>query len=245
MRICAVQVISVVAAVCCVAAEPPSTPETVAQLQQLVDSTRRIEHSINAVTDRAGADAAAKEIRQHLQQMNMILHRLAQNPPADPEETRLLGGYMGDVVRTTQNFIPAVQKLSEVNAYGSAELLSVLSELMPPSGVTEDEATLPHRRLYDELSDGIEDLLYLLRRVQDTESARRSVGAVDALMQQLCERYRDLATLPTVLTQEQRRSTMPARARLRRLRSDVDKEVERLGRSAWFSVPELRRALQR
>jgi len=216
---------------------------------QLVEEAREIDRILHTISDKASADHAAVVLGDKLELMRTLLKRLERMPAPSPADTRTLDQQMSALTHITQGYIPMVQRLTEVNGYGSEDLLRVfrnykvvVSQRMSAATRAED---IPQSRLYTAIGDHLEDVLYLLRKVQDREGAARAAQALNAAQEETARLRQMLEALSPILPEEQREAARPARERLLRLCEELKNQQERLRKVAYYGEESLGSALER
>lgn len=105
----------------------------------LVQRAREVERLLRMVGDRESADATAAQISLHLEEMKKGFAHLEKQPPVNVEETREVAMEMRALAHVMQGIMPVLQKLREVNAYGSESLINVfyMYKLLPSTNTPE------------------------------------------------------------------------------------------------------------
>lgn len=224
--------------------------ETALELcRRLVDESREVERLLRTVSDRESGLAAAAELRSKMEFLQQGTGRLGQLPIESAESARRLEQLMRDMMHITQGYMPVVQRLVEVNAYGAEELLRLFQFYkMSAPGVSAapsgGESILV--RSYNEWCDGIDDMLYLLRRVQDAASARNaSAGELLTSAGRVERSAADAEALQSGLSPQQLESELLPMPRLQRLREELRAEARRLQNAGCYGVSALSELLAR
>ncbi len=216
---------------------------------QLVEEAREIDRILRTISDRASADYAAVVLRDRLELMRTLLKKLERMPAPSPADTRTLDQQMSALTHITQGYIPMVQRLTEVNGYGSEDLLEVFRNykvvVSPRMSAATRAEDIPQSRLYTAMGDQLEDILYLLRKVQDREGAVHAAQALDAAREETTRLRQMLEDLSPILPEEQREAVRPARERLRRLCEELKSQQERLRKAGYYGEESLGSALER
>lgn len=226
---------------------PLQTDGTAAQLfDQLLEEAKSLDPLLHSVTDKASAEKAAIELQRRIDRMQTLL-RFLEKAPVNPRTGQDISTKMSTLTRVTQGILPTIQRLIEVNAYGSDQLLDILRHYLASrqdfAGANEPEEQ-PTGRLYEEMNDNLGDVLYLMRKAQDPASANASATA---LREHIAAQKR-LQSLLNALTPapdgNQQLTPAAARERLATLREELRQEAERLHKADYYSSPDLKSRLQ-
>lgn len=217
--------------------------------RRLVDESREVDRLLRTVSDRESGLAAAAELRGKMEFLQQGAGQLGQLPLESAESARRLEQLMRDMTHITQGYMPVVQRLVEVNAYGAEELLRLFQfyKMSAPgaAGAPQGADSLLVR-CYNEWCDGIDDMLYLLRRVQDASMARKTVTGELATAAARVERIAaEAGELQSGLSPLQLESELLPAARLQRLREELRVEALRLQNAGYYGQPQLNDQLER
>lgn len=220
---------------------PPASPKMEALFAELVADAQHIGQLLNEVTDKESADRVAQELDQRLTHMNTQLHELEQMPLRG-RDAEALKQHMATLTHVCQSTLQAMQRLAEVNAYGSEALMGVFSRYKIgdgklPTHLQDDD--LPHTQLYAELTDAMEDALYCLQRVQDEPGARQAAADLTPTLHKIERICQMLVQLAPPRTDEQREAVRPARERLHTLMSDLKAQCDRLRKAHCYNCEAL------
>lgn len=229
------------------AATQEQSSETQSLCLRLVSEAREIDKLLHTISDKASADHAAVILQDKLDLMRTLLKQLEKMPPPSASDARLLDQQMSTLTHITQGYILIMQRLTEVNAYGSDDLLEVFRNHKMSArraATSAPDEDLPQSRLYTALGDQLEDVLYLLRKIRNPESAARAAEALASAQEQALRLHRMLENLSPAQPEEQREAIRPARERLRRLCDELKREQERLRAAGYYGEPSLGPALE-
>ncbi|MBR2145406.1 MAG: hypothetical protein IJ956_07680 [Akkermansia sp.] len=225
-----------------------SAPAASAQeiCRRLIEESREVDRLLRTVSDRDSGRAAAAELKPRMEYMLRAMEQLGKLPIASPEDARLLEGTMRDLMHITQGYVPVLQRLAEVNAYGADELINLFryyrmdagSELTP-----ERRDETPLARSYSEWCDSLEDVLYLLRKINSVDSARDNLSALEAAVQKAEQRAAQVERLQSGLSPRQVVSERVPADRLRRVGDDLRGEIRRLRDAGSYGNHALNAAL--
>ena len=137
----------------------------------------------------------------------------------------------------TQRYLPVVQRLEEVNAYGSDALITVLHRYKQSAPRHEETAETPSVRAYTEWAEAAEDVLYLLRQVQDAADAEETALTLPLAVEHLQQCRLRALSLGSAPDAAARRSA--AVKTLPRLRAELHTEHTRLLENHAFGTPAL------
>ena len=212
----------------------------------LVNEAREVDRVLRTVSDRESGVAAAAELRTRMESLRKGAELLGRLPMDKAEELRLLEQLMRDLTHVTQGYMPVVQRLNEVNAYGADELISVFvfyKMIGPVAG--GQSAETPLVREYAGWCDAIDDMLYLLRRAQDVSTATAVGAELSAACDKAERRAEQVESLQHGLSPQQLESERVPLARLQTQRAELRMELRRLQGVNCFGVTGLQNLLQR
>lgn len=213
---------------------------------RLLEEAKGIDPLLHTVTDKTSAEAAAAELRPRIDRMQTLL-RLLEKAPVGPATEQSISTQMSTLTRVTQGVLPTIQRLVEVNAYGSDRLLDILRHYLASrqdmGGVSEIEE-LPVSRLYEEMCDNLVDALYLMHKAQDPDSAQ----AAAASLKENITAHRRHQSLIRALTSGQGERQHPlsrtTKERLDTIREELKQEESRLRHAGFYSTPSLETLVQ-
>ena len=138
--------------------ESAATPADVCR--RMVETTHEIGRLLRTVSDQESGRKVAGELRPLLEYMHRETARLSQLPIASAEAARELEQAMRDLMHITQGYMPVVQRLNEVNAYGAEELVQLflfykMNGSHSLAGDRRDETPLV--RSYGEWGDSLDE----------------------------------------------------------------------------------------
>lgn len=210
---------------------------------RLVQESREVDRLLRTVSDRESGQKVAEELRARMEFLQHGAGQLSQMPIENAEEARQLEQLMRDMMHITQGYMPVVQRLVEVNAYGAEELLQLFQfyKMSTPDAGGDAQGTVsPLVRCYTEWCDSIDDALYLLRRVQGKPTAGESV--VEELSS-LASRVEMLSVqaerMQSGLSPQQLESELLPINRMQRLRNELKSEARRLYDAGCFGNAQL------
>lgn len=211
--------------------------------RKLVAESREVGRILRTVSDRESGVAAAEELRERMEYMRKATEQLGRLPIASGEEARELEQLMRDLTHIAHGYMSVVQRLTEVNAYGADELISLFQYYkMSSQGVNSLEQTMetPLVQAYSEWCDSLEDMLFALRRVQSREMAEAAVEELQSMLRKVERRAALVESLQSGLSPQQVESERVPSERLQRLRNDLHHEWQRLRTSRFYGVEALR-----
>lgn len=225
----------------------PALPEEMATtpmdeiFAQIVSDARRIEHMLSEVTDKETADRSADMLEEMLVHMDAHLRELEQYSFRHELEAEALKAHMTTLTHISQNYLSAMQRLAEVNAYGSENLLALFVRYKVDGEKRShlQAEDMPHTQLYGELADTVEDVIYTLSRVQSAEDARAALSRLQTLLGNMNRMHHMLAQLVPPSTDEQKDAVRPARDKLRKLFKELQKATDRLQAAQSYGNKEL------
>ena len=216
--------------------------------RRLVEESREVDRLLRTVSDRESGQSVAAELRSKMEFLQQGAGQLSQMPLSGAEAARRLEQLMRDLMHITQGYMPVVQRLIEVNAYGSEDLIQVfqfykISAAAAASTAASNDSLIV--RSYNEWCDNLDDLLYLLRRVQNTASAQAAVsGELPGAITRVARMAAEVESLQLGLSPQQLEFEPLPKARLRLLRGELRGEVLRLQNAGCYGVPQLNALLE-
>lgn len=221
----------------------PATPEAICR--ELLLATQEVDRLLRTVSDQESGRKVAEELKPRLEFMRCETERLSQLPLETPEAIRTLEQAMRDLMHITQGYMPVLQRLHEVNAYGAEELMQLfrfykMNAPRPLAGERREES--PLLRAYGEWCDCLDDVVYLLRRMSDAESAAAARPDLQAALQRAEERAAQVGQLQKEAPSHS--ESMPLN-RLLRLRAELRAELQRLQPDRGFGVDGVPELLER
>ena len=221
---------------------PSSENEALEICRKLVNDSWEVDRLLRTVSDRESASAAAQQLRTHMERMRESAERLGRLPLSSAESVRMLEQSMRDLTHVTQGYMPVVQRLSEVNAYGAEELLELFrfyKMAAPGSAPARAADETPLVRSYVDWCDSLDDMIYLLRRAQNADTASAIAPELASALQKVDARYAQVERLKSGLSPQQQESEPLPVERLLRLRTELRSEVSRLKETGAYGVPAL------
>lgn len=209
--------------------------------KSLIQEAQQINSLLNEVSDKDSADRVAPELNKRLSLMDAEMKELEKFPFRGEQDSEALTMNMAALTHVTQICLEAMQRLSEINAYGSEALMSVFKHYKLQDNTLSylKADDLPHTRLYNELADTLDDVLYSLRSVQDTATAEAAVRTLQPLLLKLESEHNMLVQLAPPRTDDQREAVRPARERLQRISAELKAQNDRLQAAHCYRCSEL------
>lgn len=217
-----------------------AVPQQGAVCRELAARTAAVERQLLSVTDRESADRAASVLETEFAALQTALRGLAEHPQTEEAAQRELAQTMQRLMYITQRYLPVVQRLEEVNAYGSDALITVLHRYKQCSP-RHEEGTVqetPLERAYTDWAEAAEDVLYLLRQVQDEADAEETALTLPLAVEHLQQCRLRVQTLGGNAAGGDSRPTAAVK-NLPRLWSELHTERNRLLNNRCFGVPAL------
>lgn len=220
---------------------PPRSLPMETLFHEIVNEARQIDLMLNGVTDKESADRSVRLLEQMLTHMDEHLHELEHFPFRQEQEAELLKSHMATLTHISQSYLSAMQRLAEVNAYGSEPLLALFVRYKVGSEKIKllQAEDMPHTLLYGELADTLEDAIYTLNRVQNAAGSATVLPRLRALLGTANRVHHMLAQLVPPATDEQKEAVRPAREKLQKLFNDLKKAVDRLQNDRSYGNAEL------
>lgn len=237
---------------CLLCALPVAVGQTVASssegaldvCRRLVNEAREVDRVLRTVSDRESGMSAAEDLRKRMESLRRGAELLERLPMDRAEDLRMLEQLMRDLTHITQGYMPVVQRLVEVNAYGADELISLFAFYrMCGLASSVQPAETPLVREYVVWCDAIDDMLYLLRRAQDAATAAAVISELSAVCGKVERKADMIDVMQQGLSPLQLESERVPRERLQRLRAEVRQELRRLQSCSSYGVNALQALL--
>ncbi len=211
--------------------------------RRLVDESREVDRLLRTVSDRESGQTVAAELHSKMEFLQQGAGQLSQMPLSGAEAARQLEQLMRDLMHVTQGYMPVVHRLVEVNAYGSDELLSLFQFYKMSAAAAANAARSGESlvvRSCNEWCDSIDDMLYQLRRVQDSATAQAVAGGeLVSLIRRVERLAEDVESLQLGLSPQQLESEPLPKARLKFLQGELRNEVLRLQKAGCYGAAQL------
>lgn len=214
--------------------------------RKLVEESREVDRILRTVSDRESGVAAAGELRTRMEYLRQNMEELGRLPLASGEDARTVEQMMRDLTHITQGYMQVIQLLIEVNAYGAEELISLFQYYKmssPDVGGATSSLESPLVRLYAEWCDSIDEVLFVLRRIQSSETAGAAISELRILLERMDSRATQAESLQAGLSPQQVESEQVPMERLRRLRGELREELQRLRTHQCYGVGNLQALL--
>ncbi len=219
--------------------QPPSDKEGSHVFEQLLEEAKGIEPLLHTVTDKASAEKAASDLQLRIDRMKTLL-KLLENTPQQPHSAQTISTQMSTLTRVTQGVLPTIQRLIEVNAYGSDRLLGIMRRYLANSqdmGENGGRLEIPASHLYEEMRHNLNNILGLLRKIQDPDSAKAAAAGLQEL---LATQNRLQSSLHAFISEpgkgqaaeELQKGILP-------LQEEIRLELERLQHAGFYSTPDI------
>lgn len=227
--------------------ETPALSPIDALFQELLAESQELGRLLNEVTDKESADRVAGVLTQKMHHLDDRLHALETYPFDHRQDTEALKSHMAALTHISQSHLATMQRLVEVNAYGSEALMAVFARYkIDNARFTSLQAEdLPQTRFYSELADALEAALYALHKVKDEASAQASPAELRPLLKRIEAAHHMLAQLAPPRTDEQKEALRPEREKVQKLSNDLKEEITRLQAARCFFCTELDALLPR
>lgn len=211
--------------------------------RRLVEESREVDRLLRTVSDRESGQAVAAALRSKMEFLQQGAGQLSQMPLSGAEAARQLEQLMRDLMHITQGYMPVVHRLVEVNAYGSEELLSLFQFYKMSAAAAANAARSGESlvvRSCNEWCDSIDDMLYQLRRVQDSATAQTVAGGeLVSLIRRVERLAEDVESQQLGLSPQQLESEPLPKARLKFLQGELRNEVLRLQKAGCYGAAQL------
>lgn len=218
----------------------PSNQEGSRVFEQLLDEAKGIEPLLHTVTDKASAEKAASDLQLRIDRMQTLL-KLLEDTPQKPHAAQAISTQMSTLTRVTQGVLPTIERLIEVNAYGSDRLLGIMRRYLANSQDMGDTGSKPETpaNLHDEMSHHLNAVLELLRQIQDADSAKSAAARLQELLAMQGRLQSSLNALSPEPGKGQQEAAEEMQNRILSLRDAIRREVERLQHAGFYSMPDM------
>lgn len=204
---------------------------------ELVKHAISVDRLLVEVTDKTGADAVAPQLETLLASMSRMLEELESYPFSHPQDVQALKKQMAALTYVSQSYQGTIQKLVELSAYGSEELMNVFRRYKLDSTrsvyASANMEDTPQMRLYSDLADQVDDALYGLRKWEKGDHTEDIVLMLLEHAGKIERTHHMLTLLAPPSTDDQREALRPARQRLQLLAAELKEICNRI-----LSLPE-------
>ncbi len=210
--------------------------------RKLVETSREVDQLLRTISDRESGQAAAAELKPLMEYMLKAMEQLSTVPVETADDAHMLEDTMRDLMHITQGYTPVLQRLVEVNGYGSEELISLFRFYKMDArqaDIPAQQEETPLVRSYGAWCDRLEDVLYQLRKITSAELARQMLPALESAVAKAETCANQVEKLQAGLSPQQLMSEQVSAERLRRVGDELRQEIRRLRSSRSFGLPEL------
>lgn len=228
-------------------AEPAAQESQESLCTRLVNEANEVSRLLRTISDHDSALAATAELRPRLEFMRQSIEGLERMPIESPEAARMLESTMRDLLHITQSNVLVLQRLAEVNAYGAEELLALFRFYKMDAGLSQPHSSrqeTPLVRSYNEWCDSLEELVFLLRGLENAGEVEAVMPGIRAAVEKAAARSAQVESHLSGLAPQQVESERGAADRLHRLGSELRVEIQRLRGAGVFEQTELQAVLQ-
>lgn len=215
--------------------------------RRLVSASQEVGRLLRTVSDRESGEAVASQLKSKMEYLRKTTEQLSRLPLRSPEDARALERSMRDLMHITQGYMPVVQRLQEVNAYGSDGLMAVFQFYRMGQSDSQNSAQQeenPLVRASHDWCDSVDDMLYTLRRVQDAQTAAAAAPELPALISRVEERAVVVKAQRSGLSRQQMESEWIPTERMNRLREELRRELRRILEKDAYGETWLREQLE-
>lgn len=173
-------------------AEAPSEAvQSCSVCTELLEQSRQIDRILRSVSDRESADKAADELKVLFDRMQGLCGQLETLPVSTPEDARMLSDSMRTLTHIFQSYIPVVERLMEVNAYGSEKLVNVfhLYKVRDGYGTGQPQEESPRVLAWQEVVDSLEVVLYHVRKLNTADAVNQQMPRLREAVQRVEQRW--------------------------------------------------------
>lgn len=192
---------------------------------ELLDLSQQIDRILRSVSDRESADKASVELKCLLDRMQNLCCQLEKIPVSTPEDARMLSDSMRTLTHIFQSYIPVVERLMEVNAYGSEQLVNVFNLYKVRDGYTagHTQEESPRLQAWQEVVDSLDEVLYHVRKLNTAEDVNQRMLQLREAVQRAEQR-----TLATRADESLQDMPISCRTQLSALYQELRDEMSRL-----------------
>lgn len=217
-----------------------SSPENATEelCAKLIKEAQEIDALLRKIDSRSSADHTAPLLSAHRIRMRGYLAELEQMP-FDAETTLVITTQMTALTHITQGYMPLIQNLLNSDSFGSSALAEQLNKLVEVENFADDEddtPEAPYAPMYERMLCLLGDALYMLRKAQDTATARDASSVLRDVMQEHAKLLADIAELKKL---EPPDKASVSDDNLMYLRGELDKEFRRLKSARFYGDPDL------
>ena len=207
--------------------------------RELIANAKAIDSLLQRVKDKESADKAATELALQLQGMRELLAGLEQLP-FDEETTNIITEQMATLTHITQAYMPRIQELLELNAYGSQALMDNLRKHNADNDYYDaepEDVAAPYAQIYSGMETALSNALYALCKATDAATAKEASQIVSEALAEHRRLQEELATLQSLESQPQ--AQMPQQTALMKLKKELEQEILRLQEQSYYGEPDL------
>lgn len=202
---------------------------------ELLTQAQQVDRLLRSVSDRESADKVAEELSGVLGNMQQLCRRLEMMPVETHEAARELAVSMRSLTHVFQGYMPVVERLMEVNAYGSDKLVNVFHLYKVHEGYRAENPRRESPRLvsYQEWTDALEYLLYHVRKLRSAGELAASRSQIEEAVRRVehCRRAAESAA-----EDGDADALSEIRKQLEALRGELRDEQTRLSKSGLLST---------
>lgn len=222
-----------------VSKQTPAANETEQLCNKLIEEARRIESLLRGVNDKSSADEAAEKLAQCRSNMQALLSEL-EKMPFDAETTLIITTQMTALTHITQRYMERGHELQQSGAFESALLTEQLSKLLADEEYSDGDEGEPLAPIYEEMERLLGDALYMLRKTQDTATAKEAASALRDILARQAELHKEATQ-----TAETEPVDYASHTGIAQPVEELDKELTRLKKANFYGDPDLANLLQR
>ncbi|MBE6435281.1 MAG: hypothetical protein E7030_03655 [Akkermansiaceae bacterium] len=207
--------------------------------RELIANAKEIDALLQRVKDKQSADKAAAELKQLLQAMRVLLAGL-EKLPFDEATTNIITEQMATLTHITQAYMPRIQELIELNAYGSQALLDNLHKHNADNDYYEaetEDVAAPYTQIYSGMETALSSALYALRKATDAATAKDASQIVSEALSEHRRLQQELSTLQSLEAQPQ--AHIPQQEAIAELKEKLEQEILRLQEQSFYGEPDL------
>lgn len=207
--------------------------------RKLIANAKAIDSLLQRIHDKESADKGAIELERQIQEMRVLLAGLEQLP-FDEETTNIITEQMATLTHITQAYMPRIQELLELNAYGSQALMDNLRKHNADNDYYETETedvAAPYTQIYSGMETALSNALYALCKATDAATAKEASQIVSEALAEHRRLQEELVTLQSLESQPQ--AQIPQQTALMELKKELEQEILRLQEQSYYGEPDL------